>query len=83
MKMPVQMQDIPSSVFDGPQSGIVLINCLSLSLVDPTLWLQLHCKRDNVMDIFAMIAWSDDLLPAHWTLGDAFAGLGTLIFASY
>ena len=32
------------------------------------------------MNIFAMIVRSDNLLPAHWTLRGAFAGLGTLIF---
>lgn len=64
-------------------SGIVPINSLSFSLVDPTLCLKLHRKRDYIVVLFAVITWSHDLLPAHWTLGDAFSGFGTLIFTSY
>lgn len=64
-------------------SVVVPLDSLSFPLVDPTLCLELHRKRDNIVDIFAMIARSDDLLPAHWTLRGAFAGLGTLIFTRY
>ena len=67
-----------------PSSGKIPINSLSFPLVDPTLRLQLHRKRDNiVVFIFAMIAWSDDLLPAHGTFGNAFAGLRALVFTGY
>lgn len=64
-------------------SGIVPIHCFSFALVDPTLRLEFHRKRDNIVVISAMISWSDDFLAAHWALGDAFAGLGTLIFTGY
>lgn len=71
------------SVLKLTSSGRIPINSLPLPLVDPTLCLNLHRKRNNIVVNFAVITWSDDLLPAHWTLGDAFAGLRTLIFASY
>ena len=64
-------------------SSIVFIDSLSFPLVDPPLRLELHRKRDNVAIIFAMIIRSHDLFPAHWAFGDAFAGLGALIFARY
>lgn len=64
-------------------SVVVPLDSLSFPLIDPTLRLELHRKRDNIVDLFAMIARSDNLLPAHWTLWGAFAGLGTLIFTRY
>lgn len=70
-----------------PSSGKIPINSLSFPLVDPTLRLQLHRKRDNIVVILAVvlavIAWSDDLLSAHGTFRDAFARLRTLVFTGY
>lgn len=75
---------ILSTVFDASKALVIVpVDSFSFSLVDPTLRLELHRKRNNVVVISAMINPSDDLLPAHWALGDAFAGLGTLILTSY
>ena len=64
--------------------NIVFIDGLSFPLVDPPLHLELHRKRDDVVGfIFAMIVRSHDLFPTHGAFGDAFAGLGALIFACY
>ena len=66
------------------QSSVTVpIDSLSFPLVDPALCLELHRKRDNVVRVSAMVGRSDDFLPAHRTLGNAFSGLGTLIFAGY
>ena len=65
------------------KSGVFPIDSFSFPLVDFTRCFELHRKRDNVVVFFAVITRSDDLLPAHWAFGDAFSGLGTLIFTSY
>ncbi len=62
--------------------GIIPVESFSFPLIGPTLCFKLHRKRDNIVVLFAVIAWSEDLLPAHWTLGDAFTGLRALIFTS-
>lgn len=71
----------------GPErskpSRLVPIDSLPFALVHLTLRLELHRKRDDVVDLFAMIAWPDDLLPAHRTFGCALAGLGALVLAGY
>lgn len=82
-KILVQMQRLFETSSVLQPSVVVPIDSLSFPLVDPTLRLKLHRKWDNIVGIFAMITWSDDLLPAHWTLGGAFAGLRTLIFTRY
>ena len=65
-------------------SDIVFIDSFSFPLVDPPLRLELHRKRDDVVIlIFAMIVRSHDFFPAHGAFGDAFAGLGALVFACY
>ena len=61
--------------------GVVPINGFSFPLIGPTL--QLHRKRNNIVDVFTVIAWPDDLFPTHRALGDAFSGLGTLVFTGY
>ena len=60
---------------------LVPVDSLSFPLVVPTF--KLHRKRDDIVDIFAVIARSDNLLPAHWTLWGALAWLGTLVFTRY
>ena len=62
--------------------GIIPVESFSFPLIDPTLCFKLHRKRNNIVGFSAVIIWSDNLLPAHWTLGDAFTGLRTLIFTS-
>lgn len=65
-------------------SEVVPIHSLSLPLIDPALHSELHRKRDHIVDVFAVVVTgSDDLLPAHRTLGDALSGLGTLVLAGY
>lgn len=64
-------------------SGVFSVNSFSFSLGEPTRCFKLHRKRDNVVIISSVITRSYDLLPAHWAFGDAFSGLGTLIFTSY
>ena len=64
-------------------SGVFSVNSFSFSLVEPTRCFKLHRKRDNVVIISSVITRSYDLLPTHWAFGDAFSGLGTLIFTSY
>ena len=73
------MQVFILSAFNA--SVIVPLDSLPFPLVDPTLCLELHRQRHNIVGIFAIsLARSDNLLPAHGTLRGAFAGLGTLVF---
>ena len=72
---------IRSAVHCPNQLGVVPIHSFSFPLI--ALALQLHRERNDVVVHFAVIVGPDDFFPAHGTLGDAFAGLGTLVFAGY
>lgn len=61
--------------------GVISIDSFSFTLINFTL--KLHRKRDDVVVVSAVIVWPGDFLPAHWAFGDAFSGLGALVFASY